>query len=185
MKEYEKLLFEDTKRKEFKKALDEVSLGLFEQKQETELDFNKYTLMTYQKKYKGLYDLYQDKETLELIFVCPLVENNKGDESEKVDMPPYAYDVLYLEYLDSEAYELVKKAAIHEKSKLIDIFYILAFVLYGLLITLCVVAIVITLAVAQEITSFLLICAPIISSVCILTALLPILAIKYRKFKAQ
>ena len=52
MMEYEKLLFEDTKRKETQKALTEIKLGLFEQKEEEKFDFSTYTKMTYGKKYK-------------------------------------------------------------------------------------------------------------------------------------
>ena len=63
MMEYEQLLFEDTKRKETQKARTEIKLGLFEQKEEEKVDFCTYTKMTYGKRYKGLYDLYQNNET--------------------------------------------------------------------------------------------------------------------------
>ena len=43
MKEFEKLLFEEVKRQECEKAILEVELGLFEQKQETTFDFSLYT----------------------------------------------------------------------------------------------------------------------------------------------
>ena len=77
MKEFEKLLFEDMKRQECDKALLEVELGLFEQKEETTFDYTSYTKMSL-KKYKRLYDLYKHNETGELAYVCPLIENNEG-----------------------------------------------------------------------------------------------------------
>lgn len=185
MKEFEKLLFEDTKRKIFEKALLEVKLGLFEQKEETTLDFSNLTLMTYEKKYKGLYDLYQDNETMELIFVCPLIENNKGDESEKKDMLPYAYDVLYLEQLDEEAYTLVKQAAVHENSKFIDKFVVLSVVLYFALLLFNVATIIYFLINNTDFINYILICGSLYSCQVIMTPLLPLLLMKYRKFKAE
>lgn len=183
-KEYEKLLFEDTKRKETEKALTEVKLGLFEQKEVITLDFSKYTLMTYGKKFKGLYDLYQDNETLELLYVCPLIENNKGDEHERKDLKPYAYDVLFLEFLDEEAYTLVRQAAVHEKSKLIDVFYYSAIVFYFVLLLLNVSTIVYCVIMGTEFIQFLFICGSLWAGQAIFTALLPILLMQYRRFKA-
>ena len=49
MKEFEKLLFEDMKRQECDKALLEVELGLFEQKEETTFDYASYTKMSSKK----------------------------------------------------------------------------------------------------------------------------------------
>ena len=46
MKEFEKLLFEEMKRQECDKALLEVELGLFEQKEETTFDYSLYTQMS-------------------------------------------------------------------------------------------------------------------------------------------
>lgn len=185
MKEYEKLLFEDTKRKENLKALDEVKLGLFEQKEEKEFDFSIYTKMTYHKKYKGLYDLYQNNDTMELVYVCPLVENNKGDSNERKDLAPYAYDCIYLEYLDSEAYELVRKAAIHEKTKLIDGFYYGSIVAYILLFIINIVNLVLCFSSGTGFSEFILLAGSIIGAQFIMTILLSILLIHYRKFKAQ
>lgn len=185
LKEFEKLLFEDTKRKEMAKALDEVKLGLFDQKEELTFDFENYTLMTYGKKYKGLYDLYQHNETMELVFVCPLIENNKGDEFERKDMKPYAYDVVYLEYLDSEAYDLVKKAAVHEKSKGIDFCYYLNFVLYFVLLIFNIVAPIIFATKMPGFSNLVLLCSSLWGTQFIMTIFLPILMIQYRKFKAR
>lgn len=186
MKEFEKLLFEDTKRRETQKALTEIKLGLFEQKQEESFDFSLYNKMTYDKKYKGLYDLYQNKETLELVMVCPLVENNKGDYNERKDLTPYAYDVLYLDYLDEEAYSLVKQAAVHEKSSFIDIFYYSSIVLYFIFLVLTIGAtIYVSSTMANGFENSLMLCGSLWGALVIYTVLLPVLLIQYRKFKAQ
>ena len=185
MKEFEKLLFEDTKRKENVKALDEIKLGLFEQKEEKEFDYSLYTKMTYRKKYKGLYDLYQNNETMELVYVCPLIENNKGDSNERKDLAPYAYDCIYLEYLDAEAYALVRKAAIHEKSRLIDIFYYGSIIAYIFLLVLNIVNLVLCLSSGTGFSEFILLAGSVIGAQFIMTILLPILFMNYRKFKAQ
>ena len=185
MKEFEKLLFEEEKRTENAKAINQIKLGLFEQKEEETFDFSNYTKMTYNKKYKGLYDLYRSNETYELCFVCPLVEDNKGSDDEVKDMKPYAYDVLYLEYLDNEAYELVKKAAVHEKSRFIDCLYVSSFVMYFVLIALNIFTLVYLLNESQAFASIILVMGSLVSALVVSTILLPILLIKYRKFKAQ
>lgn len=185
LKEYEKLLLQDMKRKETQKAIDEVKLGLFEQKEEVEFDFASYTNMTYGKKYKGLYELYQHNETMELVFVCPLIENNKGDENERLDLKPYAYDVLYLEYLDAEAYELVKKAAIHEHSRAIDFLYYSNFALYIALLIFNIVSIVLLATDKAGFTNITLICSTLWGTQLVMTLLLPVLMIQYRKYKAH
>lgn len=184
MKEYEKLLFEDTKRKETQKALTEIKLGLFEQKEEESFDFSLYTKMTYAKKYKGLYDLYQNNETLELVMVCPLIENNKNDYNERKDLVPYAYDVLYIEYLDEEAYALVKQAAIYEKSTLIDIFYYTSLVFYLFFLGLNLGVSIYYLR-EQSFENVLLLCGALWGGLGVYTAILPVFLIQYRKFKAQ
>lgn len=185
LKEYQKLLFADTQRKEFYKAIDEVKLGLFTQKEETTFDFSNYTLMTYQKKYKGLYDLYQHNETMELVFVCPLIENNKGDEHERKDLKPYAYDVLYLEYLDAEAYDLVKKAAIHENSKGIDCLYYSSIALYFAFLLFNIITIVLLVTEKNTFLNIVLICGSLWVGQLLMTIALPIVMIQYRKYKAR
>ena len=80
--------------------------------------------MTYGKKYKGLYDLYQNNETFQLVMVCPLIENNKNDYNERKDLEPYGYDCLYLEYLDQEAYALVLEAAKKKKYQKYSLYHI-------------------------------------------------------------
>ncbi|MCM1131591.1 MAG: hypothetical protein NC310_08655 [Roseburia sp.] len=184
MKEYEKLLFEDTKRKETLKAITEIKLGLFEQKEEENFDFSLYTKITYDKKYKGLYDLYQNNETLELVMVCPLLENNKNDYNERKDLTPYAYDCIYLEYLDEEAYALVKQAAVHEKSRFIDVLYYAAIVLYFIYLAVT-LGMTIYYLIEQSLENVLILCGALWGPLGLFTAILPMLLIQYRKFKAQ
>ena len=184
MMEYEKLLFEDTKRKETQKALTEIKLGLFEQKEEEKFDFSTYTKMTYGKKYKGLYDLYQNNETFQLVMVCPLIENNKNDYNERKDLEPYGYDCLYLEYLDQEAYALVLEAAIHERSFWINFFYYFAGVLYILGTTLALGASIYYI-IQDSFLNSILICGGLWGGIIVSTILFPILLMKYRKFKAN
>ena len=59
------------------------------------------------KKYKGLYQLYRNLDTLELLFICPLIENNKGSEDEREDLKPYGYDVIYLDQMDDETNKVI------------------------------------------------------------------------------
>ena len=186
MKEYQKLLYEDVKRQETEKAKRLIKLGLFNQKQEESFDTSEYNLMTYGKKFRGLYDLYQHKETMEMVFVCPLVEDNKGDqEAERKDLTPYAYDCLYLEVLDAEEYDLVLKASSHEGTGLIDIFYFMSFILYLLLVIITIITSIALAVTNTGLTSILLVCGPLFACVVTSTILLPILFIQYRKFKAE
>lgn len=185
MKEFEKIILEDEKRKLMIKAIDEIKLGLFEQKEETSFDYTLYNKMTYNKKYKGLYDLYQNKETNELLMVCPLVENNKDDYNERKDLVPYAYDILYLEYLDDETYNTVKKATVHEKTKLIDIFHVIAIVFYFIYTLLTIGFTLYYIVTSKSLTDTILIFGTLWAGLGVYTALLPILLMRYRQFKAE
>ena len=185
MKEFEKLLFEDFKRQECEKALLEVELGLFEQKEESTFDLTAYTMMS-SKKYKRLYDLYRHNETGCLVYVCPLVENNEGAEDERKDMAPYAYDVLYLEYLDAETYEKVKKAGIHETSH-VPTLYVASWVAYFLLIALNIGVLLYTIIMSTpfEMTTYMLVAGAILGSLVVSTCLLTLVSIKYHNYKAR
>ena len=180
MKEFEKLLLEDTKRRENEKALTELKLGLFEQKEEETFDFSNYTLITYGKKYKGLYDLYQNNETFELVYVCPLVENNEGAEDERKDMTPYAYEVLYLEYLDEETYEKVKKAGVHETSK-VPTLYVASWVAYFALIALNIAVLIFTIIQTGgfDFTTYMLVAGAILGSLVVSTCLLKLFSTSF------
>ena len=80
-----------------------VNAGCFNQVEEPVIDFSKYTRIETGRKFRGLYNLYQNNETMELVFICPLVENNKGDVDEKKNMAPYAYDCIITEAMNSFA----------------------------------------------------------------------------------
>ena len=130
LKEYEKLLLAENNRQLAEKAINLVKCGCFTQKEEPVVDFSKYTRIDTAKKFKGLYNLYQDNETMELVFICPLVENNKGDVEEKKNMAPYAYDCVITEAIDEETYEMVLHAAKNNISKFIPALRIAAYVAY-------------------------------------------------------
>ena len=125
--EYEKLLLAERNRADFAKAKNLVKFGCFTQKQETTLAFDKLEKISTGKKYRGLYDLYRDLDNMQLLFVAPLVENNKGDVDENKNMKPYGYDVLYLDPVDDETYEMVKVAYRRNNKTLVSVLYHAAF----------------------------------------------------------
>ncbi|MDE7161231.1 MAG: hypothetical protein K2N65_00565, partial [Anaeroplasmataceae bacterium] len=108
--------------------------------------------------------------------------NNKGDYNERKDLAPYAYDVLYLEYLDEETYAQVKKAAVHEKSGIIDVVYFLVLACYFVYFAFTIAATIcnITLVFGE----LLLVCSSLWGCLAVFTGLMPILMIQYRKYKA-
>lgn len=130
LKEYEKLLILERNRKDFEKAKSLIKFGCFEQKNETTIDFSKLELIDTPKKYRGLYQLYRNLETMQLLFVCPLVENNKGDVDERKDLKPYAYDVIYIENMDNETYQMVCKAATNNLRTTLSVAYKASIILY-------------------------------------------------------
>ena len=181
MKEFEKLLFEDFKRQECEKASLELELGLFEQKEESTFDLTSYVKMS-SKKYKGLYDLYRHNETGELVYVCPLVENNEGSEDERKDMKPYAYDVLYLEYLDDETYEKVKKAGVHETSH-VPTLYVASWISMFALIAINIAILVYNIIVGFNFINYLLTTGATLGSLAAVVCLLTLVSIKYHNYK--
>ena len=61
-------------------ALTVPSLIVKHQKEETVIDFTIYSRLE-TKKFKGKYDLYQNIETGDLVWICPLIE--AGDDEDK------------------------------------------------------------------------------------------------------
>ena len=130
LKEYEKLLIAERNRVQFEQASNLVKLGCFSQKEETEIDFTKLTKISNGKKLKGKYDLYQNVKTLETVFVCPLIEDDKEEGSHKA----YAYDCLYVEKMDQETYEQVIKAGNNNLVTLPGVLYKAAFIVYFIML---------------------------------------------------
>ena len=130
LKEYEKLLLAESNRELREKAETLVNIGCFNQVQEPVIDFNDYEYIDYGKKYKGRYSLYLNKETQELVFICPLVENNKGDVDEDKSMKPYAYDCIITEKMDEETYIAVCHAAKNNLSSVVRLLYKSSFVVF-------------------------------------------------------
>lgn len=130
LKEYEKLLLAEHYRKLQERARKLIEFGCFNQEQVKTVDFSRLTQVP-GPKFKGLYSLYQNIETLELVFVCPLVENNIGDEKEeRKGMTPYAYDLIVIEHMDEETFQMVKQAAKNNIHTGVKTLYVLSIIIY-------------------------------------------------------
>ncbi len=105
-KEYEKLLQAENNRKLVEKAQTLINFGCFDQREVTTFDFSEYDYIE-GRKFKDRFNLYVSKTTNELVYVCPLVENNEGDSNENKAMKPYAYDCIFVESMDEETYKQV------------------------------------------------------------------------------
>ena len=193
LKEYEKLLLAENNRQLQEKALNLVKCGCFNQVKEPTLDFSKYTKIDMAKKYKGLYDLYQNNETMELVFICPLLENNKGDlENEVKDMAPYAYDCIITEAMDEETYQLVLHAAKNNISNLIPALRIISYVVYLAFAVIGAITWFVTFITLIDnqgfntaISNSMLCSSGFIAGDVIALPLLFLMEIKYRKYKEQ
>ena len=191
LKEYEKLLIAEANRCDFEKAVNLVKFGCFLQKEEKEIDFTKLELIPSNKKFKGLYKLYRSLETMDLIFICPLVENNKGDKEEDKSMKPYAYDCIYLESMDSETYELVKKSAKNNINNKVKTLYIASFVAYFTLLAITLIGLICCCILYAEggflqfLPNAMIVIGAILSGCVIALPLLVLAAIKYRSYKEQ
>lgn len=129
LKEYEKLLIIEKNRKEAEKAINLIKFGCFEQKEVETINFSELELVEGAKKYRGAYKLYRNVNTFELLYVLPLVEDNKGDENERTDLAPYAYDVIYLEQMDAETYKVVSQAAKRNLPTMISRLYLISWII--------------------------------------------------------
>lgn len=190
LKEYEKLLLAENDREATEKAKNLVEFGCFSQEEVTTIDFNDYIYIKQAKKFKGRYELYQNKETLALVFVCPLVENNKGDVDENRAMKPYAYDCLFVEQMDEETYKAVCHAAKNNIRTKISVLYKTSFITFFVLIAITLFNFVYNLITASGdffgvVNSAIYYSAPLIIGVFIMIPLLVLISIKYKKYKDQ
>lgn len=191
LKEYEKLLLAEADRKLREKAEALVGMGCFEQKEETTIDFNEYDHIKYGNKYRGRYSLYQNKGSMDLVFICPLVENNKGDVDENKSMKPYAYDCIYVESMDDETYEAVCKAAKNNLSSSVKVLYRTSFVTFFVMLAVTLFVFVYNLIVASSngfmsaFASSLFYTATYFMIDAIMLPLLVLISIKYKKYKDQ
>ncbi len=185
--EYEKLLKEERDRADKEKALNLIKFGCFNQKQETNLDFSNFEKILQNKKFKGVYDLYRNLETMELVFVAPLVEKS---ETETVKAP-YAYDVITTEYMDEETYKMVCHAAKNNLRNMTTFLYYSSFVAY-----ICYAATFLFLFIYHLITSssstFLDVVAgafyataPHIAALVLMIPVLFFVSVKYKKYKEK
>ncbi|MBQ9900641.1 MAG: hypothetical protein IJM36_05900 [Acholeplasmatales bacterium] len=191
LKEYEKLLLAERDREDYDKALTLIKFGCFSQKEETTVDYTKLEKVS-SKKYKGLYTLYRDLEKMQLLFIAELVENNKGDEDERKDLKPYAYDVIYLEAMDEETYKAVVHAGRNNVSTYISKLVIVADIAEILITVLAVIALIGSAIVgSSSYSGFSLVVYMLINSATFLVgaalgaALLVLMHIRFNKYKAQ
>ena len=191
LKEYEKLLLAERDREDYDKALTLIKFGCFSQKEETTVDYTKLEKVS-SKKYKGLYTLYRDLEKMQLLFIAELVENNKGDEDERKDLKPYAYDVIYLEAMDEETYKDVVHAGRNNVSTYISKLVIVADIAEILITVLAVIALIGSAIVgSSSYSGFSLVVYMLINSATFLVgaalgaALLVLMHIRFNKYKAQ
>jgi len=191
LKEYEKLLLAENNRELTEKAINLVNAGCFNQVEEPVIDFSKYTRIETGRKFRGLYNLYQNNETMELVFICPLVENNKGDVDEKKNMAPYAYDCIITEAMDEETYQMVLKAAKHNISVFVPALRITAYVVYlafaaiGLVIWAMAFFTMVDQSFVQAVYFSCLYACGFITADVIGLPLLFLMEMKYRKYKEQ
>lgn len=191
LKEYEKLLLAERDREDYDKALTLIKFGCFSQKEETTVDYTKLEKVS-SKKYKGLYTLYRDLEKMQLLFIAELVENNKGDEDERKDLKPYAYDVIYIEAMDEETYKAVVHAGRNNVSTYISKLVIVADIAEILITVLAVIALIGSAIVgSSSYSGFSLVVYMLINSATFLVgaalgaALLVLMHIRFNKYKAQ
>ena len=192
LKEYEKLLLAERDREDFEKAVTLIKFGCFSQKEETAMDFSKLEKIESTKKYKGLYTLYRDLSNMQLLFIAELVEDNKGDEDERKDLKPYAYDVIYIEAMDEETYKAVVHAGRNNVSTYISKLVVVADIAEILITVLAVIALIGSAIVGSgSYTGFSLVVYMLINSATFLVgaalgaALLVLMHIRFNKYKAQ
>lgn len=191
LKEYEKLLLAEANRKLREKAETLVGMGCFEQKEETVVDFNEYDHINYGNKYRGRYSLYQNKGSMDLVFICPLVENNKGDVDENKSMKPYAYDCIFVETMDDETYEAVCRAAKNNLSSSVKVLYRASFITFFVMLALTAFVFIYNLINASSngfmnaLASSLFYTATYFLIDVVMLPLLVLISIKYKKYKDQ
>ena len=178
--EYEKLLREERDRADSEKARNLVKFGCFNQKQESKLDFASYEKINQNKKFKGLYDLYRDLNTMELVFIAPLVEKGEAQPNKA----PYAYDLIVTEYMDEETYNLVCHAAKNNLSNVVSVLYKATFISYFAFALLTLVLFVWNWIDSSFIAAAFAVGA-YVSAAILGVPLLFLVAVKYRKYKER
>jgi hypothetical protein len=173
-KEYEKILIREENRQKNVKAQNLVKLGCFDQKEEKSVDFSKLDKITYEKPFQKIYDLYEDREG-NLLYIYGKTEGE--------DTKPYAYDVIYVETVSDEDYKKVYKAQSFEGAGLIKGLYITTFILWivSIVITLCIV-IYYMFSGDYGFIDILTNSVSYLFFIAIITALLAITNVSYRKF---
>lgn len=197
LKEYEKLLLDERDRKDIEKAKNLVKFGCFLQEIKNEVNFNELEQIKMPKKYNGRFDLYRNKETLELLFINPLVEDNKGDADERKDLKPYAYDVIAIEQMDNETYVMVCKSAKNNLKSSVKLAYKFAIVFYfiNLVVASCIFIYNIFSGIGEGVADFkafinlifstFYVSGTYISGILVASPLIVLMMIKYKQYKEQ
>ncbi len=173
MKEYEKLLDNDANRKLNVKAEKMVKLGLFEQLEETAIDFSKLRKVTYKKLYKRAFNLYIAEDG-QLVYIHEKTESESGRA--------YAYDILAIEKVTDEEYNQILKASVHEKEQLIKVGYWTSMVLLILSTLLTVALIVYYLIAGLDLASTLALQSQVVIALGTFYGIATIETIAYRNF---
>lgn len=191
--EYEKLLLEERNRVDYEHAINLVKYGCFKQYDDPQLDFSKLDLIKTKKMFKGAYRLYRNIENYHLFFICPLVEDNKGDqEAEKKDLKPYSYNVIEIEFMDNETYKMVLKAARNNIGNIVSrlytgslIGYIIAMIFSIFMICFNLISNSANYDMANNLMLTLYYSAPYIVAIMILTPLIGLFTIYYKNYKKE
>lgn len=189
LKEYEKLLLEERDRRDLEKAKSLIDAGCFSiVENEPTLDMSKLEYVPSKRKFKGLYDLYRNVETHELLYVSPLVEDINED---KKNIKPYGYKVLYIESMDAETYEMVIKAAKNNIKNSVSKVYKLAFILYFTILAITLFNVVyifintLSTGILAAFAAIIYNCDAYLVGMLIATILLVPMMIKYKKYKVE
>ena len=124
---------------------------------------------------------------MQLMFVCPLVEKSE----EKKDVAPYGYDVIYIELMDNETYDMVMRAARNNLTNAVTVIYRASYVCYFALIALTVYVFLFNLITyansgfSTALSSSLFYSASYIAGCVLATGLQTLVSIKYKKYKNQ
>lgn len=172
-KEFEKIIKKERNRQLCLKAEKLIKMGCFEQYDRNTIDFSKLEKITYDKLYKKVYDLYMD-EAGNLFYIYPKTEG----ESES----PYAYDVIAVETLTDEEYKQLYQASSYEGAKLVKGLLVTSMVLWALIILIVVAAVIVELVNGATVIDTLINLTSYFFNIALLSGVIGILSIVYRKF---
>ena len=128
---------------------------------------------------------------MQLLFVAPLVENNKGDVDENPNMKPYGYDVIYLDPVDDETYSMVKKAYLRNNVTLLGVLYKASFITFLVMLAIELYTFIFTMIVymssgfAAALLAGFQTTNALLAGLLLSLPLLVLMSIKYKKYKGE